>query len=97
MSEKPNIGEYAKVYLPGESPWAMVLEHTEKGFMGRIDNNLFGSMDDFTRARFTKEHFDSVEPLPRLHNYKRGDIVHFINYGWGYEPEGTRKGYRNDR
>lgn len=87
----PPVGEHAKVYLPGESPWAIVLEHTPKGFIGKIDNHLFAEKDEFTRNNIFKSWFGKGGGAKRLHSYKYGDVVHFINYGYGFEPEGTRK------
>ena len=32
-------GDSVKVWLPGESPWATVLEIRDGGFLGRLDNH----------------------------------------------------------
>ena len=55
-----------KVTLPGESPWAEVLEVFHDGtWVGRIDNHLLGSLPDW-----------SDDPAKR-HGYRYNDVVYF--------------------
>ena len=72
------IGSYAKVFLPGESPWAECVAIYEDGtWDGRIDNRLFAELSEHEQARFMKRIFRSVAPLPRLHDYHQNQIVRF--------------------
>ncbi len=72
------VGKTAKVHLPGESPWAeCVAVHEDGTWDGRIVNRLFGEMSEHERARFTKREFGSAAPLPRLHDYRQGQLVRF--------------------
>ena len=44
----PNVGEYIKVSLPGETPWALVTEPIrEDAVRARIDNHLVSDLHDF--------------------------------------------------
>lgn len=90
---KPEIkqGEYYKVRLPGETPWAECLAILPDGsWEGRIDNNLIGSMSEAERAAVSAEMFSGQStPLPSLHNFKQNDVVRFSwqhvadnYYGW---------------
>lgn len=46
----PAPGSFAKVFLPGESPWAEVIKVNENGtWIGRIANRLFAEMTDAER------------------------------------------------
>ena len=78
MTRDMEVGDFAKVHLLGESPWAEVIELTEDGFKGRINNVLFAEMSETDQARFNKQHFGTVSPLPVLHDYRRNDEVLFI-------------------
>lgn len=75
------IGDSLKVFLPGESPWAEVLEICGPFMRGRIDNKLFSEYSEFGRAKFTSDKFDSVEPLPKLHDFKKDDEIWFERAG----------------
>ena len=72
------IGEFVKVHLPGESPWAEVVTITDSGFIGRIDNKLFHEMSEIEQARFNKDQFGTVKPLPQLHKHCENDLVEFV-------------------
>ena len=74
----PEVGKTVKVHLPGESPWAEVLEITEKGFLGRIDNKLFSEYSEFEQAQWMNDTWNTVESLPVLHDYKFNDEVNFV-------------------
>ncbi len=78
------IGEYVKVFLPGESPWVKVLAVNGPMIQGRVDNKLFHEMPLEDQRTFLGEHFGTAEPLPRLHDFKQGDVVWFERRG---EPE----------
>jgi len=71
------IGEYVKVHLPGEWPWAKVTKITKDGFKGKIANTLVAEGCEFERRRISKHLFGTAEPMPVLHNYKLGDTVNF--------------------
>lgn len=84
----PEIGTYAKVWLPGESPWAeCVGQLVNNMWVGRISNDLVGTMSDAERQALTEQWFgEGHRALPKLHNFKRGDIVVFrAEQGDGYE------------
>lgn len=73
------VGEFYKVFLPGESPWAeCVAVHPDGTWEGRIDNTLIGSMSEADRLKVGKAMFDgATTPLPSLHGFKRNDVVRF--------------------
>ena len=72
----PKIGEHAKVYLPGESPWAECVEILPDGtWIGRIDNTLFAESQKL-REDFARQE-GQPEALPSLHNFKKDDLVTF--------------------
>ena len=81
-----NPGEFYKVVLPGETPWAQVVAVREDGtWEGRIDNKLVGSLPEAERAELSRLWFNSNEPLPSLHNYKQHDVVRL---GWSEKDRG---------
>lgn len=93
QSQPPSImvGEFYKVRLPGESPWAECKAvHPDGSWEGRIDNELVGSMTEAERAVVSAEMFPGqATPLPSLHNFKFNDVVRFSwqnlvddYYGW---------------
>mgnify|MGYP001615679143 CR=1 FL=1 len=48
----PRIGEFVKVCLPGEAPWAECVVVYEDGtWQGRIDNHLFAELSAQDRVR----------------------------------------------
>lgn len=78
------VGEHIKVFLPGESPWAEVMEVNGPLVKARIANKLFHEFTLDDQREFTGEHFDTAEPLPILHDFKQNDEVWFERCG---EPE----------
>ena len=78
------IGDHFKVFLPGESPWAEVLAINGPLVQGRIANKLFHEFAPDDQREFTGEHFDTADPLPKLHDHKQGDVLWFERRG---EPE----------
>lgn len=75
----PQPGSFAKVHLPGESPWAECQFVNPDGtWVGRIDNYLFGQMTDAEREAVIAPAFgEGRAPLPRLHSYKQHDLIIF--------------------
>ena len=71
------IGDVVKVHLPGESPWAEVLEEKNDRIRGRINNKLFHDYSEHEQARWLKGEFDTVETLPKLHKFSQGDELWF--------------------
>lgn len=71
------VGQRVKVSLPGESPWAEVVEITDRGFKGRVDNKLLREYSEIEKAAFSKKFFGTVQKLPELHDYKYNDILEF--------------------
>lgn len=74
----PKVGEDVKVWLPGEWPWAECVSQESDGtWHGRILNKTFAESAAM-RQSFSAEVFGINEPLPQLHDFKLGDIVHFV-------------------
>ena len=74
----PGIGQEVKVWLPGEWPWAECVSQEGDGtWHGRILNQTVAESAS-VRASLSSEWFDSPEPLPKLHEFKLGDLVHFV-------------------
>ncbi len=71
------IGDTIKVLLPGERPWVEVIEETDGQMKGRILNKLYHEFSEHEQAQFMKREWGSVEPLPQLHSFKKGDEVWF--------------------
>ena len=71
------IGDCIKVFLPGESPWAEVIQISEDMVKAKIVNTLFHEHTKEQQAEFTSDNFDTAEPLPRLHNFKQGEEIWF--------------------
>lgn len=95
---KPDIGELIKVSLPGEAPWVEVISHTEEGFMGRIENKLFNELSEFEKAHFLKNEWGTVKALPKLHDYKREDIIEFVYHDDRFIPKKeVEKTYLSDK
>lgn len=78
-----SIGDQAKVYLPGESPYVEVVEETGSMMKGRILNKLFTQYSAEDQAEFTGREFGTAEPLPRLHDFKQGDELWFEKGDYG--------------
>ncbi len=68
-----SVGDTTKVFLRGESPWAKVTEVHGEMVKVRIINKLFFEYSPEVQAEWTLDEFDKAAPLPRLHNYKKGD------------------------
>ena len=48
MTVNPEAGQFIKVFLPGESPWATVVSAHEDGRVAaRIDNDLVGGLHGY--------------------------------------------------
>lgn len=71
------IGDQIKVFLPGESPWAEVVEEADGMVKGRILNKLFHEHTPEQQAEFTGREFGTAEPLKKLYDFKQGDEVWF--------------------
>ncbi len=71
------IGDNIKVHLPGESPWARILELAPGKVKAKIINRLFHQHSEHVQAQFMKREFGSVRPLELLHDYKQGDELWF--------------------
>lgn len=71
------IGDTIKVFLPGESPWAEIVEVDEAMVKARIINKLFTEYSGEEQAEFTGREFGTAEPLAKLHDFKQGDEVWF--------------------
>jgi hypothetical protein len=74
----PVPGSFAKVWLPGETPWAECVKVNEDGtWLGRIANHLFAEMTDAQRDAVLAPTFGSSggAQLPRLHSYKQDHLV----------------------
>lgn len=71
------VGEFVKVWLPGETPWAEVIASGPGIFKGRIANKLFNEYSEEEQRQFTGQHFGTAAPLPRLHSHKEGDELWF--------------------
>ncbi len=68
------LGQNVKVHLPGEAPWAEIVEIRIKG---RIVNKLFHEHSEHEQAQFMKREFGDVQPLEQSHKFKQGDEVWF--------------------
>ena len=84
------MGQQIKVLLPGERPWVEVVDERSDAFKGRIINKLFHEHSEHEQARFMKDNFDKIDPLPQLHHFKKGDELWFTHgsgndVGW-YVP-----------
>lgn len=77
------IGQNIKVFLPGESPWAEVLEINGPLVKARIANKLFHEYSLEQQRQWTGENFDTAEPLKKLHNFKQDDEVWFEQRDYG--------------
>lgn len=72
-----SIGQFVKVFLPGESPWAEVVRFLPDGrWLGRIVNHLVSSDHEFSR-QCSREWFGVDTPLPQLHDFKLDDLIIF--------------------
>ena len=81
------IGENIKVLLPGERPWVEVIEESNGRIKGRILNKLYAEYSEHEQAQFMKREWGSVEPLPKLHDFKKNDEV------WFEAGAGNEKGW----
>lgn len=77
----PTVGSHIKVYLPGESPWAEVLEVNGPLVKARIVNKLFREYSREEQRGWTGDNFGTPEPLPELHTFKKGDELWFERQG----------------
>lgn len=71
------VGETIKVLLPGETPWVEVIEELGNKFKGQILNKLLHEFSEHEQAQFTKRWLGTVQQLPQLHVFKKGDQVWF--------------------
>ena len=72
------VNDLIEVWLPVVWPWVKVIEITDNGFKGRIDNKLYQEHSEHEKAQFMKKNFGSVAPVPKLHDYKYNDIIPFV-------------------
>lgn len=73
------IGNYIKVLLPGENAWVEIIKIISNyEFIGRINCKLLHEYSEFEQAKLTKSWYGEIRKLPKVHNYKQGDIIHFI-------------------
>lgn len=91
MSEKLKVGDFYKVALPGETPWAECMAvFVDGSWAGRIDNKLIGSGSDEDRLAVAQQFFPGAkEPLEKLHDYRENELVRFSwqeitdgHFGW---------------
>lgn len=68
---------YVKVLLPGERPWVEVLDERDGKIRGKITNKLYAEYSEHEQAQFMKREWGSIEPLPKLHDFKKGDELWF--------------------
>lgn len=75
--EPPPVGAAVKVWVPGETPWAVcVFVYADGTWEGRIDNHLFGSALAAKRLQMVRDMgFDVQEAPDAAHNYKYGDVI----------------------
>jgi len=71
------IGDTIKVFLPGESPWAKIIEERNDMVQAKIINKLFHQHSEHEQAQFMKREFGDVTPLEQLHTFEQGDKVWF--------------------
>ena len=71
------IGDTIKVHLPGEAPWAEVVEEASGMVKARIVNKLLHDYSEHEQAGFMQREFGCVTPLECLHAFKKGDEVWF--------------------
>ena len=86
------VGDTMKVFLPGESPWAEILEvncGNKLRIKARIVNKLFHEYSEHEQARMMKRDWGTVEHLPKVHDYKQGDEVWFTFGKYGFESDAT--------
>ena len=79
LGPPPAVGDHAKVFLRGESPWAECIAiHSDDEWSGRIVNRLVGEMTDDERAAVARAlGMGDENALPSLHGYRSGMIVRF--------------------
>jgi len=80
-----------KVSLPGESPWAQVVEVYDNTFKARIDNKTVAERSEFERRSISKAFTGDSRPLPKLHDYKYNDIVEFTKIEGMWQPVREKK------
>ena len=74
----PQIGQFIKVHLPGESLWVIVRAlHPDGTWEGEINNHPVAAKSERERAALSNAYFGTPEPLPSLHDFKFGQIVCF--------------------
>ncbi len=78
---------YVKVLLPGERPWIEFLDRSQDRIKGRITNKLWPEFSEHEQAQVMNRDFGTVEKLPVLHNYKKGDEL------WFEQGTGNREGW----
>lgn len=75
--KRPTVGQLAKVWLPGETPWAECMAVLADGkWVGRIDNKLIGESAE-AREREGKLWGPNAGPLPKLHDFRQNQLVIF--------------------
>lgn len=73
----PPVGKFAKVLLPGETPWAECMSVEPDGsWHGRIANKLFTEYSDKEREEIAG-FGPGLGKLPSLHDFKQDQIVRF--------------------
>ena len=77
LRQQKLIGETVKVLLPGERLWVEVIGASDGKIRGRIINTPFHEFSEHEQAQFMKREFGDVEPLPKLHSFKKDDEVWF--------------------
>lgn len=88
--EIPKRGDVVKVWLPGETPYAICVEEGEGSWMGCILNKLFREYSEHEQARWLgKEWGKGFVKLPEKHQYKKFDVLEFVrNEEYGtWEPK----------
>ena len=75
------VGDDVKLYLPGESPWGIVIAVLdETRIQARINNKLFREYSADEQMEWIGEQFGTGYYLEELHGYKYGDVATFIKH-----------------
>lgn len=72
-------GDFVKVHLPGESPWAICRHVYNDGtFEGEINNKLVGEASEEERVEIGERLAPGTGWVPqKLHGYRCGQVVRF--------------------
>ncbi len=74
VTRELEIGDHVKVVLPGEAPWAEVLEIRGEGFLGRIDNHPASDLHDYRfgeKVWFVVDEHECWSPAGRMSDSRK--------------------------